>query len=237
MAMDPTVQRMTPRQRERWAWGFVVVLALIALLWGLKVYYLPFHEANRPHSNKPLSAITSQFRDGDIIFQTSTSAQSKAIQQATGSQYSHCGLLFQSEDGGWYVLEAVQPVKQTPLASWVRHGVDDHFVVKRLKSGISAEQAHALHNAAAQYIGKDYDALFGWGDERIYCSELVWKAYKNALGISLAEPRPLRSFNLSTKTVAGKLRERYGDAVPLDEPVISPAAIFESVTLSLVAKQ
>lgn len=38
MALDPSVQRMTPKQRERWAWGFVVVLALLALLWGSYQY-------------------------------------------------------------------------------------------------------------------------------------------------------------------------------------------------------
>lgn len=39
MALDPSVQRMTPKQRERWAWGFVVVLALLALLWGYYQYW------------------------------------------------------------------------------------------------------------------------------------------------------------------------------------------------------
>lgn len=32
-------------------------------------------------------------KDGDIIFQTSLSGQSKAIQAATGSPYSHCGII------------------------------------------------------------------------------------------------------------------------------------------------
>jgi hypothetical protein len=34
-----------------------------------------------------------QFRNGDIIFHTSTSDQSKAIQLATNSRYSHCGII------------------------------------------------------------------------------------------------------------------------------------------------
>jgi hypothetical protein len=25
------------------------------------------------------------------------------------------------------------------------------------------------------FLGKDYDLTFGWSDERLYCSELVWK--------------------------------------------------------------
>lgn len=33
-------------------------------------------------------------RNGDLIFQTSKSAQSQAIQAATHSPYSHCGIVF-----------------------------------------------------------------------------------------------------------------------------------------------
>ena len=33
-------------------------------------------------------------KEGDIIFQTSTSSQSKAIQLATHSKYSHVGIIF-----------------------------------------------------------------------------------------------------------------------------------------------
>lgn len=38
MAIDPTVQQMTPKQRERWAWGFVVFFAVLLVLWGAYHY-------------------------------------------------------------------------------------------------------------------------------------------------------------------------------------------------------
>ena len=34
-----------------------------------------------------------------------------------------------------------------------------------------------------------------------------------------------------------KMRERYGDAIPLDEPVISPVAMFQSSLLVTVIEQ
>lgn len=37
---------------------------------------------------------TTGIQNGDIIFQTSTSGQSKAIQIATGSKYSHMGIIY-----------------------------------------------------------------------------------------------------------------------------------------------
>ena len=48
-------------------------------------------------------------KDGDIIFQTSLSNQSKAIQLATNSKYSHCGIIYKSGND-FYVFEAIQPV-------------------------------------------------------------------------------------------------------------------------------
>ncbi len=35
-----------------------------------------------------------QPKDGDIIFQSSQSSQSKAVEQATNSPYSHMGIIF-----------------------------------------------------------------------------------------------------------------------------------------------
>ena len=60
------------------------------------------------------------------------------------------------------------------------------------------------------------------------CSELVWKIYKEAVGIELGELQELKSFDLSNDIVKKKLQERYKGKIPLDEKVISPADIFES---------
>ena len=63
-------------------------------------------------------ALATSLRDGDIIFHTSRSAQSAAIQLATHSRYSHVGLIL-FRDGKPYVLEAVATVRYTPLDSWI----------------------------------------------------------------------------------------------------------------------
>lgn len=229
--MDPTVKSMTPKQRERWARGYVAVLAIAALAWGTKVYLLPARPDRRAAIGQD---VPDSLQEGDIIFQTSLSGQSRAIQIATGSRYSHCGILFQADTGSWYVVEAVQPVKRTPLAQWAAHGKDGRFTVKRLGTGLTVEQRAALRKAAGQYIGKDYDPYFGWGDDRIYCSELVWKAYQQATGMEVGTPQALGRFHLEGPLVAQKLKERYGEHIPLEEPVVSPAAIFESPLLTTV---
>lgn len=60
---------------------------------------------------------------GDIIFHSSQSAQSKAIEQATHSPYSHMGIIF-IKQGKPYVFEASSNVKYTPLQIWISRGVD-----------------------------------------------------------------------------------------------------------------
>jgi len=172
-------------------------------------------------------------RNGDIIFHTSRSAQSLAIQLATQSRYSHMGVVY-VRDGEPFVLEAVQPVKLTPLATWTARGEDGHFVVKRLRDAdthLTAEALQKMYAVGEQLVGKDYDPYFEWSDERIYCSELVWKIFERGAGIELGERQTIAAFDLSHPAVQEKVRARYGDRVPLDEVVISPAAIFDAADL------
>ena len=53
-------------------------------------------------------------RTGDIVFQESTSSQSTAIAAATGSRWTHVGVVF-IEGGEARVFEGVQPVGSSSL--------------------------------------------------------------------------------------------------------------------------
>jgi Permuted papain-like amidase enzyme, YaeF/YiiX, C92 family len=182
--------------------------------------------------------LEERLRDGDIIFHESRSSQSRAIQLATKSRYSHMGILYRN-GGRWFVYEAVQPVKLTPLRDWIARGKDGHFVVKRLadRSVLTPAVLKRMRTAGEAYRGKGYDLYFEWSDTRIYCSELVWKIYKKAAGVELGHLQQLREFDLSHPAVRSKMRERYGDRIPRNEPVISPAAMFESKKLVEVVRE
>ena len=71
-------------------------------------------------------------------------------------------------------------------------------------------------------------------NDKIYCSELIWKIYKNSTGIEIGKLQKLKEFNLNDPSVKSKMKERYGTKIPMDEIVISPAAIFESKLLKSV---
>jgi hypothetical protein len=175
-------------------------------------------------------------RNGDIVFHTSRSSQSLAIQLATKSPYSHMGIVYLRE-GEPFVFEAVQPVKLTPLSAWIERGDQGRFVAKRLRdadSRLTAETLQRMRAAGEELAGKDYDPYFEWSDERIYCSELVWKVFERGAGIRLGQQQTIAAFDLSHPAVQEKVKERYGERVPLDEVVVSPAAIFDAPDLETV---
>jgi len=137
-------------------------------------------------------------------------------------------------DGKPFVLEAMARVQFTPFVEWIHRGEESRYVVKRLRDpellGDPAKLS-ALKRAALAFTGRPYDPYFEWSDDRIYCSELVWKAYDRGIGVQVGSLARLSTFDLSNLLVKTKLAERYGDKVPLDERVISPAAVFASPVL------
>jgi hypothetical protein len=185
------------------------------------------------------SAGTPPLREGDIVFQTFLSPQSKAIHLATKSHYSHVGMVLMHNDS-LMVYEAIGPVKFTSIDSWIRRDQNLHIVVKRLKNAdsiLTKANVAKLESEASTFEGRPYDSAFNWSDDRLYCSELVWKIFDRALKIKLGGLRKLRDFDLSSPEVQKKLKERYPDGVPLDETVISPQDVFQSSDLVTVYQQ
>lgn len=182
------------------------------------------------------TAATADYQplDGDIIFQSSQSNQSKAIEQATKSPYSHMGIIF-IKNGKPYVFEAASKVVYTPFDKWVNRGKNRKYVIKRLKDhALSQKEIANLKQVAHSFENKPYDIWFGWDDKYIYCSELVWKIYNKALNLKIGQLQRIKDFNLSAPSVKQKLTERYGDKIPYQETVISPVAIFNSPLLITV---
>lgn len=175
-------------------------------------------------------------KEGDLIFHTSKSSQSQAIQIATNSKYSHMGILYRN-DTDWFVYEAVQPVKLTPLKEWINRGEQKHYVIKRIKDHqkhLNSSGIEKLKTIGKTFYRKDYDLQFQWSDDRIYCSELVWKMYKQAFNIEIGSLEQFGDFDLSEEVVQSKVKERYSGELPKDEWVITPDRMFKSNMLMTV---
>jgi hypothetical protein len=185
---------------------------------------------------KQATGLPEKIQDGDIIFQTSESPQCEAVRIATNSKFSHCGIIYKI-NGNLFVFEAVQPVKLTRLDNWIAHGRDKNYVVKRLKNAaqiLTLDTMQKMKDYSQQFMGKEYDAFFEWTDTRIYCSELIWKIYKNGANIELSKLIELKDFNLADERVKKILKERYGNDIPLEEKVVSPSNLADSDLLVTV---
>jgi hypothetical protein len=203
-----------------------------ALFVAMKVF------PNNPFSQtktKVQTSLLDKIQSGDLIFQTSESSQCEAVRIATNSKFSHCGIIYKINDD-LFVFEAVQPVKLTKLQDWIQHGKDHKYLVKRLKNTavLTPATLQKMENYSQGFMGKEYDAYFEWTDTRIYCSELIWKIYKNGAGIELSKLKQLKDFNLSDARVQKILKERYGNTIPLDEKVVAPSDLVDSDLLKTI---
>lgn len=176
-----------------------------------------------------------EYQNGDMILQTNTSGQGLAIQLATNSKYTHIGVLFK-ENNEWMVYEAVQPVQKVTLSEFILRGENSQYTVLRLKNDSLVKLDHVtqkMKNYLLNQIDKDYDWVFNWSEEEMYCSELVYKAYLNA-GVKISDTKLLKDYKLSHPIVQAQLKERYGNNIPLNDTMVAPSDIANGNRLKVV---
>ena len=184
----------------------------------------------RPAKAEPLAA-AEPLRDGDIVFQESTSRQSELLRRLTRSRWTHVGVVVVGRNGP-LVLEAVSPVKLTPLARWVARGRGGRYVAKRVRGEVlTADVLARLRAQGHRWLGRPYDLRFRWDDGALYCSELVHKLFA-AAGIHLGRLQHASDMNLSDPLVQRALAVRFAGArFDPNEVVVTPDAIFNDPQL------
>jgi hypothetical protein len=177
----------------------------------------------------------AEWQSGDLIFLESRSAQAAAIRAATGSRWTHVGLVAVDEGGRATVIEAVEPVREVPVAAFLARGgawAGARLVELPLAEGWATR---VLESARAE-LGRPYDPLFEWGDERLYCSELVWKAFERGLGLELSPPERLGQLDVEAPEVQQLIAARRGgQALVLEQPIVTPAGLARSPLVVQVA--
>ena len=179
-----------------------------------------------------ISCSTPTYKTGDIIFHTSKSQQSEMLQMVTKSDLTHVGVIVYKENIP-YVFEAVQPVKLTPLTTFIKRGVGSKYIVMRNKKPLTSPELELMNKYGEKQVGKSYDIKFQWGDKYIYCSELVWKIYDSA-GIKLCDLRSFNDFEISDPSTKQVITDRYGDSFDPNELVVAPIDLYKSNKLKKI---
>ncbi len=176
-------------------------------------------------------------QDGDLVFQTSSSGQSAAVLAATGHPFTHIGIVRMDGDKA-LVVQAWDRVIETPLDDWQAQGDDGKIAIYRF-TGLDADAAAAIVQAAQAYEGQPYDIFFAFDNGAMYCSELPYLAFQT-VGISIGQVERLGDLNVDDATVQALIAARWQqdptcaaqglefDAcreLLMDRTMITPAAI------------
>lgn len=180
----------------------------------------------------PSKTKSYQPQEGDILFQSLPHMPIvDAIEGCTKSPFSHCGIVHKNAQNIWVVIEAIGPVRESPLPLWVMQGRDSKFWIRRLKAE-HQKQIPAFIKAAKAYQGKPYDIHYRMDDEAIYCSELIYKAYRDATGTGLGSL--MRLGDLDWKPWTDVIKAIEGGNVPLEREMITPKSLAEAEELEVV---
>jgi uncharacterized protein YycO len=170
-------------------------------------------------------------QEGDIAFQSLPhNAIIDTIEGSTGSPFSHCGILHRVGTE-WKVIEAIGPVKETSITAWEMQGREGRFTVYRLRPKYR-DKIPAFVKAAQGYEGLPYDLHYDMDDKAIYCSELIYKAFRKATGEELGHLQKLSE--LKWQPYEAVIKQIEGGTVPLDRVLITPRSMSEASQLEKV---
>jgi hypothetical protein len=190
--------------------------------------------AAAPSSTAAASAERYQPQVGDVLFQSLPHGTLiDTIEAATHSPFSHCGIV---ADGprGWVVVEANGSVKEMKLEDWLGQGREGAFVACRFTSKY-AEKAPQVVAEARKYLGKPYDVHYDFDDEKIYYSELVFKAFKTVCGEECGKVVTLGDLDWRPHERVIRFIEAGG--LPLERRMITPKHLAEAEQLQPVFRK
>ena len=202
-------------------------LACLAVL--LAVAGSPQPEARKAPVRVARATPAIELQDADVVLQASRSSRAPIIERASRSPYSHVGLIEVASDGV-FVIEAVQPVSRTPLSAWVARGEGRKVTVLRSALDASA-RAKVVAEAKAQ-LGTPYDARYRWDDERLYCSELVVKAFEHGAQLKVGRFEKVKDLALTPAELV--FAQRMG--VSPEQELVTPGSLVDGPGLDVVAK-
>ncbi|MBN8531407.1 MAG: peptidoglycan peptidase [Alphaproteobacteria bacterium] len=217
-----------------------ILKILCLVVFGLAAYILYWASTTTDITKLPT------LQSGDLIFQTSLTNQTPAIVFATGSLLTHVGIV-QAGKEGYTVIHARGTVKEDTLEAFANRAVGGHLLILRYPN-LSPEQRERLVADARSYLGREYDRVFSFNNEAIYCSELPHLVFE-AQQLPLGRVQRLAELDMDNWAVRGLFSKRWRHHpacqsesmteaecwnTVMDEKIITPASIAEDASLTRV---
>jgi len=170
-------------------------------------------------------------REGDVVFQSLPHGELvDAIEGVTHSPFSHCGVVLRNDAGKWVVIESIGTVHETPLFQWIFRGRGGSLEAYRLADK-DASFIPAFKKALLGYSGYSYDFDYDMAHAKdcVYCSDLVFLAFKQASGEPMGTLQRLG--DLDWKGHRDFIRAEANGTLPLDRVMITPASLARATQL------
>lgn len=210
--------KLSPKTRGQWIRFGLLSLAAVTLFTCR--FIVPF-----------IGYLGYEPQNGDLVFQPlPRDLLIEAIEGATHSPYSHCGAVVK-KDGSWTVIQALGDVHYIPLYSWIAQGRWGKFAVYRLRPGYSRSIPRFLEELD-RLTGLSYDIHYRMDDDALYCSELIYKAYRQAAGTGLG--RLVTLGELDWQPFEGVIKKLEGGTIPLERVMITPKHLSEAPQLQKI---
>jgi hypothetical protein len=144
---------------------------------------------------KKVDSVKTLARHGDLIFRNGTDEVSRAARSMNriDTSFSHCGFV-QVENDSILIYHAIgghynpnQRLRRDPIDSFLIPGETDKVAIYRYK--LNGQQLDSLTVLIRKHYleGLKFDLYFNFeSDERMYCSEFVFKCLNRSLSDSLA---------------------------------------------------
>ncbi|MEM7658795.1 MAG: YiiX/YebB-like N1pC/P60 family cysteine hydrolase, partial [Bacteroidota bacterium] len=158
------------------------------------------------------------------------------------SKFSHVGMVIPKEEKELVMIEAVSAgVVETPLDSFLMRSFDEENNSKVVVGRMKAAHAHLIPEAIAfakTKLGLAYDEVFDITNDKYYCSELIYDAFKYANGNQpIFQLQPMTYKDPDTGDlfpIWEDYFEKLHVSVPEGEPGLNPGGMSKSDYLDIV---
>ena len=189
-----------------------------------------------------------KLKEGDLLFQNlNCGPLCDAIEAVTSGignkNFSHCAMIISVNDT-LKVIEAIGDMVQiNSLYHFFKRSNDTNKVVNitvgRLNKNYTALIPDAVRNAK-KFVGEPYDNEFLLNNGKLYCSELIYEAFKEANGnADFFLPEPM-TFKQPGKDVFFPVWIDYykdlGLDIPEGKPGLNPGSISRSEKITIIIK-
>lgn len=187
-----------------------------------------------------------KLQTGDLIFQESCAgSMGSAIKEVTTSveeyQFTHVGIVYIDENDSIFVIEATQPrVAKTPLLEYLYPEDEKDCPPVSVVGRLKPEYQHCVPKAIEEGLsltGKEYDNGFVLGDDKYYCSELIYEILLKANGKPVFPLNVMTFKSPETDQISPGWVEhfkKYNLPIPEGELGINPGAMSRSDVIEII---